>query len=144
MRISDAGLALIKRFEGFSAQTYVCPAGHKTIGYGHVVLPHEQFEDALDEAAASQLLRLDVGIAERAVMRLVKRPLFQYEYDALVSFTFNVGAAALQRSQLRRAVESGDEVSIRYQWMRWVRASGRVLPGLVRRREEEIAMFFGV
>jgi lysozyme len=142
MRTSDAGLALIKRFEGFSEQAYICPAGYKTIGYGHVVLPHEVFEDVLDEAAAEGLLREDVGAAEYAVMHLIKHALTQSQYDALVSFTFNVGAAALQRSQLRRVVEFGDVQAVCYQWMRWVRGGGRVLKGLVRRREAEIDMYF--
>lgn len=75
--VTEAGLDLIKRFEGFSPTIYMCPAGHPTIGYGHVVLAHEQkqFAAGITKAEATELLRKDVGIAERAVLRLISVPL---------------------------------------------------------------------
>lgn len=100
--ITEAGLNLIKRFEGFSPTIYICPAGYPTIGYGHVVLAHEQdqFAAGIMQADATELLRKDVRIAERAVLRLISVPLTAGQFDALVSFTFNLGAGALQRSTL--------------------------------------------
>lgn len=144
MRTSHAGLTLIKRFEGFSARPYRCPAGYMTIGYGHVVLPGEVWEDAIDEDAAGRLLAVDVMVAERAVMRFIDAIKEQARFDALVSFTFNLGAAALQRSQLRQAVNRGDDEAAARQWVRWVYAGGRVLPGLVARRQAELGLYFSV
>ena len=104
--ISRQGLDLICRFEGFSPIIYMCPAGYPTIGYGHLITEanKEQFLDGVDEDEALDLLRQDVAVAERAVLRLISVPLTQGQFDALVSFTFNLGAGALQRSTLRRKV----------------------------------------
>ena len=108
--LTEDGLALIKRFEGFAPEVYVCPGGWPTIGYGHVVRDEERerFADGIGEATAEELLRLDVETAERAVLRLVRVPLTDGRFDALVSFTFNLGAGALQRSTLRRKVNRED------------------------------------
>ena len=75
--LTDDGVALIKRFEGFAPEVYICPGGWPTIGYGHVVRDdeRERFADGIDEAAAEDLLRRDVEIAERAVLRLIRVPL---------------------------------------------------------------------
>ena len=137
--VSEAGLDLIKRFEGFSPKIYICPAGYPTIGYGHVVLAHEQdqFAAGVTQAEATELLRKDVRIAERAVLRLISVPLTGGQFDALVSFTFNLGAGALQRSTLRRKVNSGEHESVPAELLKWVWAGGRKLPGLVRRRQAE-------
>ena len=112
--VTDAGLNLIKRFEGFSSTIYICPAGYPTIGYGHVVLAHEQeqFATGITQAEATELLRKDVRIAERAVLRLISVPLTDGQFNALVSFTFNLGAGALQRSTLRRKVNRGEHKSV--------------------------------
>lgn len=143
MAITPQGLALIKRYEGFSALPYRCPAGYITVGYGHVVLPHEVFDMPLSEAQADKLLVDDVMLAERAVRRFIERALHAHEYDALVSFTFNLGAAALQRSRLRRAVVHGSLDEVETQWMRWVYAKGRRLSGLVARRRAEFMLYAG-
>lgn len=137
--VTEAGLDLIRRFEGFSPTIYICPAGYPTIGYGHVVLAHEreQFALGITQAEATELLRKDVGIAERAVLRLISVPLTDGQFDALVSFTFNVGAGALQRSTLRRKVNRGEHESVPAELMKWVWAVGKRLPGLVRRRRAE-------
>lgn len=142
MRTSEAGLALIMRFEGFSALPYMCPAGYATVGFGHVVLPHERFERPLSETEGKTLLASDVRVAERAVMRFISPIISQGAFDALVSLTFNIGAAALQRSTLRRVIARGDEQATHAQWMRWVHAGGRVLPGLERRRKAELSLYF--
>lgn len=134
--ITDNGLNLIKRFEGFSPSVYICPAGYPTIGYGHLVRDGEQFTSISHEEAEA-LLRKDVAFAERAVLRLVNVPLTDGQFDALVSFTFNLGAGALQRSTLRRKVNRQLHTEVPGQLMRWVWAGGRRLKGLARRRGAE-------
>lgn len=101
MNISQKGIDLIKKFEGFSATPYRCPAGKMTIGYGHVVqAEREKFNAPITEADAERILRNDVKIAEKAVNELIKVPLTQEQFDALVSFTFNVGGGAFKNSTL--------------------------------------------
>jgi GH24 family phage-related lysozyme (muramidase) len=137
--VTEAGLNLIKRFEGFSHTNYTCPAGYPTIGYGHVVLAHEQdqFEAGVTQAEATELLSKAVRIAERALLRLISVPLTDGQFDALVSFTFNLGARALYRSTLRRRVNRGEHESVPAELLKWVWAAGKKLPGLVRRRQAE-------
>ena len=135
--ITQDGIDLIKRFEGFSRTVYFCPAGYPTIGYGHVVKDGEDFSNGIMEGEAEELLRQDAVIAERAVLRLINVPLTDGQFDALVSFTFNLGGGALQRSTLRRKINREEHVEVPEQFMRWVWAGGRKLKGLVRRREAE-------
>ena len=141
--LTDDGLALIKRFEGFAPVVYICPGGWPTIGYGHVVRDGEQdgYADGIDEATAEALLRRDVGTAERAVLRLIQVPLADGRFDALGSFTFNLGAGALQRSTLRRKVNREEHDAVPAEFRRWVWAGGRKLKGLVRRREAEAGLY---
>ncbi len=141
MQTSEAGIALIAEFEGFVAMPYICAGGHLTIGYGHVIAPHEQFDAPITRLDARALLMQDVAVAERAVLRYIHAPLTQGQFDALVSFTFNLGAGALQRSTLRRVINRGDYTSAPHQLRRWVFAEGRKLRGLVRRREAEVGLW---
>ena len=134
--ITQEGLNLIKQYEGFSSTIYICPAGYPTIGYGHLVRAGEDFT-TLSEKAAEQLLRQDVESAECAVCRLINAPLTDGQFNALVSFTFNLGAGALQRSTLRRKVNRQTHQEVPEQLMRWVWAGGRKLRGLIRRRAAE-------
>ena len=140
--VTEAGLDLIKRFEGFSPKIYICPAGYPTIGYGHVVLAHEQdqFATGITQAEATALLRKDVRIAERAVLRLITVPLTDGQFDALISFTFNLGAGRLQTSTLRRRVNQGDWQQAVRELRRWIYGGGRPLPGLITRRNHEAAL----
>lgn len=139
--ITQNGLDLIKRFEGFSRTVYFCPAGYPTIGYGHVVKDDEHFLSGIDEAQAEELLRQDAQIAERAVLRLINVPLTDGQFDALVSFTYNLGSGALQRSTLRRKINREEHAEVPEQFMRWVWAGGRKLKGLVRRRAAESDLY---
>jgi len=143
MRLSQRGHDLIKRFEGFSANPYLCPASYWTIGYGHVITKAdaEKFAAGISRDAAEALLKADVRKAEAAVGSLVKVRLSQGQFDALVSFTFNLGARALQSSTLRMRLNRGDYTGAREQFERWVYAGGRVLPGLVKRRQAEAELF---
>ncbi len=141
--ITQEGLDLIKRFEGFSPTIYICPAGYPTIGYGHVVREDERdrFVEGIDEQEAEDLLQRDVRWAERGVLRLIDVPLTDGQFDALVSFTFNLGTGALQRSTLRRKVNREEHEQVPREFMRWVWADGRRLQGLIKRRAAEAANY---
>lgn len=141
--ITEKGLGIIKKFEGFSPTVYICPASYPTIGYGHVVKPDErqQYASGITPEQAEVLLRQDVQTAERAVLRLISVPLTDWQFDALVSFTFNLGAGALQRSTLRRKVNRSDHTNVPAEFRKWVWAGGRKLEGLVRRREAEATLY---
>ena len=141
--ITRDGINLIKHFEGFESKIYLDAAGLPTIGYGHLIRKgeHKMFENGISESAAEALLAKDVWSAERSVLRLVKVPLSDAQFDALVSFTFNLGGGALQRSTLRRKVNRGDHDEVPRELMRWVWAGGRKLKGLVRRRSAEAELY---
>ena len=139
--VTEDGLRLIRRFEGFSAVPYLCPAGYLTVGYGHVVKNPDAFRQPITEDEATEILVLDVEKAEKAVLRLITVPLSDGQFVALVSFTFNLGSGALQRSTLRRKINREDHVEVPAEFLRWVWAGGRKLKGLIRRREAEAALY---
>lgn len=141
MRVSEEGLALIQRFEGFSATTYRDAAGLPTIGYGHLIRIGEKFPEPLTQEAATQLLRRDVRAAETAVHGLIRVQLAQAQFDALVSFTFNLGSGTLERSTLRRVLNREEYTDVPAQLLRYVWAGGRKLRGLMLRRAAEAALF---
>ncbi len=139
-RVCGEAIDLIKRFEGFRPSVYLCPAGLPTVGYGHVVRRGEVF-DTLTEDNGEELLRRDLAIAKRAVLRLTRVPLEDGQYGALVSFTFNVGSGNYQSSTLRMKLNRGDYLGAAGEFWKWRRARGRALPGLVKRRAAEKALF---
>lgn len=139
--ITEDGLRMIRRFEGFSAVPYLCPAGYLTVGYGHVVKNPTAFRQPITEDEAVRILSVDVETAERAVLRLISVPLTDGQFDALVSFTFNLGAGALQRSTLRRKVNREEHEDVPAEFLRWIWAGGKKLNGLIRRRQAEAALY---
>lgn len=143
MRTSEKGLDVIKRHEGLRLKAYRCPAGVWTIGYGHTKGVKQGMRIA--KVQADRFLREDLAEAEKAVNTLVSVPLKQEQFDALVSFVFNLGAGALLRSTLRKVLNKGDYRAAAEQFERWVYGSvgGRKvkLPGLVARRVEERELF---
>lgn len=141
--ITQDGLNLIKRFEGFEPKIYLDAAGLPTIGYGHLLRPGEaeMFAGGISEEAGVALLIKDVLVAERAVLRLIHVPLRDGQFDALVSFAFNLGGGALQRSTLRRKVNREDHSEVPPEFLRWVWAGGRRLKGLIRRRQAEATLY---
>jgi lysozyme len=141
--VTEDGIALIKRFESFAPKIYICPAGYPTIGYGHVVKAQERslFSDGIDDAQAIELLEKDVASAERAVLRFITVSLTDGQFDALVSFTFNLGSGALQRSTLRRKVNREEHADVPAEFMKWVWAGGRKLKGLMKRRAAEAGIY---
>ena len=141
MKTSNKGVDFIKSFEHFSPKSYICPAGFQTIGYGHVVSRHDHF-DEISETYAEELLTKDLCLAETAVHRNITAPLEQNQFDALVSFVFNLGSGSLQRSSLRQKINYGsDEDEIRSEFVKWIYAGGKRLLGLLRRREAEAGMY---
>lgn len=142
MKTSDKGIDLIKRFEGYEEKAYRCPAGVLTIGYGHTGGVYEG--QVCTREQAERWLREDLRSAENAVNALEPaRPLRQCEFDALVSFVYNLGQGNFRDSTLRRKVLANpDNPTIRDEFRRWVYADGRMLPGLVARREAEADLYF--
>ncbi|MCD6035213.1 MAG: muraminidase [Rickettsiales bacterium] len=137
--ITQEGINLICRFEGFSSKVYICPAGYPTIGYGHLIRPENkaQFSGPITKAQAEVLLRKDVETAEQAVLRLVTVPLTDGQFDALVSFVFNLGAGAFQGSTLRSKINRGEHADAAKEFEKWIFAGGKKLSGLVARRAAE-------
>ncbi len=147
--VTENGIALIKWSERFVGHIYICPAGWPTIGWGHVVRENERerFAQGIDEAEGEVILTNDLKRYELSVCRLIKVPLDDCMYDALVDFTFNLGPGALQRSTLRQRLnreEYADAADAFAAW-KWGGRPLRVMPGLVTRREIERILFcFGV
>ena len=141
--VSQDGLALVRRFEGFSPTIYLCPAGYPTIGFGHVVQEQERARLAgvISKEDAESLLARDLETAERALLRLIKVPLTDGQFDALCDFAFNLGSGSLQRSTLRAKVNRGENADAPPEFLKWTRGGGRVLPGLVRRRQAEANLY---
>lgn len=141
--VTQECLSLIKRFEGFSPTIYMDAAGLPTIGYGHLLRPGEteMFQRGISHEAATALLIKDVEAAERSVLRLISVSLTNGQFDALVSFTFNLGSGALQRSTLRRKVNREEHADVPTEFMKWVWAGGRKLKGLVKRRQAETLLY---
>ena len=138
--LSQKGIDLIKEFEGLRLKAYRDPVGVLTIGYGHTgrdVKPGQ----VISQARAEQLLKGDTGWAQDAVRRSVKVPLSQGQFDALTSFTYNLGAGALASSTLVKKLNARDYAGAQKEFGRWVHAGGEVLAGLVRRRAAEAKMF---
>lgn len=140
MKASQQAFELIKEFEGLKTSSYICPAGYKTIGYGHIMLANDNL-DEIDLIKAEELLLEDVFKAEQSVLRNIMVELKQNQFDALVSFTFNLGSAALQRSTLRQKINRCEHEYAPKELMRWVYANGTIISGLVRRRVAEAELY---
>lgn len=148
MKTSQAGIDLIKSFEGFRSAPYRDAVGIPTIGYGMTIYPDGRkvtmSDKPITEAEGVEGLRNLLGRYEQAVERYAQIRLCQHQFDALVSFAYNVGNEALRTSTLMRYLNQGDLTSAANQMLRWNRAGGRVLAGLTRRRQAERAMFLGL
>ena len=148
MKTSQAGIDLIKSFEGFRSAPYRDAVGIPTIGYGMTIYPDGRkvtmSDKPITEAEGVEGLRNLLGRYEQAVERYAQIRLCQHQFDALVSFAYNVGNEALRTSTLMRYLNQGDLTSAANQMLRWNRAGGRALAGLTRRRQAERAMFLGL
>lgn len=150
MEASSECLTLIKHFEGYRLVAYRCPAGVLTIGWGHTgrdVKPGM----TITPMQANELLRQDMAAIAVDVRKLLKVRVTQRQFDALVSFAFNVGpdmdgdgiAEGLGDSTLLKLLNAGNVFGAADQFLKWVYAGGKKLPGLIRRRAAERAMFMG-
>ena len=141
MNISEAGLSLIKNFEGCVLIAYVDAVGVWTVGYGHTG-PNVHRGLKITQSQADEILEQDVNRFELGVLNNVKVSLNQNDFDALVSFTFNVGINAFKGSTLLRLLNDGADRSIvAAEFLRWNKGDGKVLEGLTRRRQAEKALF---
>jgi len=140
MDYSAAGYALTEHFEGLELTAYQDSVGVWTIGYGHTGAD-VQPGMAITQGDAQALLAEDVAASVAGVNAAVSVDLEQYQFDALVDFAFNLGVGALRSSTLLKLVNAGDVAGAAGEFGKWVYAGGKVLPGLVRRRAAEAAMF---
>ena len=144
MQTSEKGIALIKEFEGCKLTAYQDSVGVWTIGYGWTQPVDGKPIRAgmmIKQEAAERLLQVGLVSYESDVSRLVKVSLTQGQFDALVSFTYNLGARSLSTSTLLRKLNAGDYAGAANEFLRWNKAGGKVLNGLTRRREAERALF---
>ena len=141
MKIGYNGVELIKRFEGCELRAYKCPAGVWTIGYGHTKGVYEGQE--ISQSEAEDMLRHELVEYENYVNTYVTAPLSQYQFDALVSWTYNLGGGNLKSSTMLKVLNEGNYEEVPNQMKRWNKAGGKVLEGLVKRREAEADMFQG-
>lgn len=143
MKTGKEGKNLIKMYEGFSAFAYLCPAGVMTIGFGTTRIngkPVSQNQKiTIDEA--NVLLEQDLKKFEDSINSLVKVDLMQNQFDALVSFVYNLGAENFKKSTLLKKINAGEFSEAAEEFLKWNKAKGKVLPGLTRRREAEKTLF---
>lgn len=140
MKLSGNGLELIKKFEGFRPSPYKDIAGLLTIGFGHLILKNESFTSLTKEEAETLLLK-DVKWAEDCVNEKINVQLTQNQFDALVSFVFNLGCTAFFGSTLRKLVNNKDFTKAKGEFLKWCNAGGKKSPGLLRRRIDESVLF---
>lgn len=166
MKLSKAGEDLMHRYEGFRSKPYLCPAHIWTIGYGHVLyqeqiklpvlrtpekpakmirkeMPLKPEDNRVwTKTEIDELFKIDVETFERGVLRLVPGVVGrQGSFDALVSISYNFGLGNLQRSTIRMRANRGDWEGAAESFMVWTKGGGKVLPGLVKRREAEVKLF---
>ena len=152
MKVSSACIEGIKKDEGVRVRPYRCPALLWTVGVGHVIDPNhirvklderkglsipDGWDRVLSMAEVDDILAKDLATFERGVLRLCPEGLTQGRFDALVSFSFNVGLGNLQRSTIRMKHNRGDFDGAAESFMAWTKAGGKELPGLVKRRKHE-------
>jgi lysozyme len=139
MNISEEGISLIKKFEGCELEAYKCAAGVWTIGYGHTKDVTEGME--ITQAEAETMLKDELLDYCNYVDMYVQVPLEQNQFDALVSWTYNLGPTNLKSSTMLKVLNTGKYEDVPEQIKRWNKANGKMLDGLIRRREAESLMF---
>ena len=148
MNVSKAGIALIKHHEGVRSRPYRCPANLWTVGVGHLIGNGKSLPDSWNRTFTAEeidgLLKSDLRRFELGVHKMLPNVLLrQHEFDALVSFCFNLGLGCFQRSTLRQALLRGDKKAAMESLVKYCRAGGKILKGLQTRRLDEKALFEG-
>lgn len=144
-RISAEGIKLIKHFEGFRDSGYFCAGGKWTIGYGHVIdKMKEQYNSPITETDATRILYEDLKSRENSVKKLVTVSLSQGQFDALVSFVFNLGEGVLKKSTLLKSLNNGRYGEAKDELAKFTLAGGKKLEGLVKRRKAEQDLWDGI
>ena len=144
MKTSSSCTSLIREFEGFVASAYLCPANVWTIGIGTTVYPNGtkvKKGDKCTQEQALEYLQHDLKSFEKTVSESVKVPLSQNQFDALVSLAYNIGSGAFKNSTLLKKLNAKDYAGAADQFLVWNKGGGKVLKGLVRRRDAERALF---
>ena len=139
MKTGSKGIDLIKHFEGCELEAYKCPAGVWTIGYGHIKGVKEGM--TITEHQAEEMLKSELNEYEGYINNLVTAELNQNQFDAMVSWVYNLGGGNLKASTLLKVLIAGDYAGVPAQMMRWNKAGGKVLEGLTRRRQAEADLF---
>lgn len=139
--ISHEGVNFIAHFEGYVPVRYKDPIGIVTIGYGHVVKEGEVIREPLTPDTAKELLRKDIEEHEAGMTSAIKQPLKQPQWDAVASWTFNLGVGSLNRSNLLKRLNAGEHAQVPDEIRKWIYAGGQVLRGLVIRREAEANLY---
>ena len=139
MNIGTKGLEMIKHFEGLELNAYQCAAGVWTIGYGHT--KDVQQGMVISEDTANEMLVEELNEYENYINTLVTVELNQNQFDAMVSWVYNLGGGNLKASTLLKVLNAGDYAGVPAQIMRWNKAGGKVLEGLTRRRQAEADLF---
>jgi lysozyme len=147
-KLNNAGLDLIKQFEGLKLKAYLCSAGVPTIGYGTIRYPNGikvKMGDVCTKEQADYYFTNDVASFELAVDAMATDSLNQNQFNALVSFAYNLGATALKGSTLLKTVNADpNNKAIKGEFSKWINAGGRPVKGLVIRREKEANHYFGL
>ena len=141
--IPQQAVDLIKNFEGLKLSSYQCPAKIWTIGYGTTRIKGKAVAagQRCTKEQAEEYLRDDLQVFAQAVKQLVKVPLNDNQFSALLSFTYNLGVGAFEKSTLLRRLNEGNYTAARNEFFKWVNAGGKQLPGLVKRRAAEAELF---
>jgi len=141
MNLSNEGLELLKKSEGFRNLVYADLTGLRTIGFGHRLKANEQYPSGVTTEQAESILAADLAVAQSAIGRLVHVPLSQGQFDALVDFVFNLGAGRLAASTLLRYLNEGKYDAAAWELLAWDHAGHREIAALKRRREAEVRLW---
>lgn len=140
MKIGQNGIELIKQFEGCKLTAYLCPAKVLTIGYGHT--HNVKKGQIITQLEADNLLKEDLTTFEKGITTLVRSNINQNQFDALVSFAFNLGLANFKNSTLLKKVNANpNDTTIKNEFSKWNKGGGKILAGLIKRRESEAELF---
>ena len=140
MKTGENGIELIKQFEGCKLTAYLCPAKVLTIGYGHT--HNVKKGQIITQLEADNLLKEDLTTFEKGITTLVRSNINQNQFDALVSFAFNLGLANFKSSTLLKKVNANpNDTTIKNEFSKWNKGGGKILAGLIKRRESEAELF---